>query len=231
MPPLSYFRTGDALTAGTLPVLLFVPHSQAEWVYLALTGALVDLSTTTPWITGGESTPDDAAAIFKTILETMEIAMIDVGDIKWSAAPAGPSGPSWLLCDGSLYLRSAWPALFTAIGTTYNQVGDPGDSFRVPDLRGRVLAGMDSGANRLTDPAADSLGGTLGTEAVTLTTAEMPSHDHSIHGHLTLLAVVPGEGLVNTPSISSATGATGGDGAHDNVQPVMVMRAYILAEI
>jgi microcystin-dependent protein len=57
-----------------------------------------------------------------------------------ATAPAG-----WLLCDGSVKLRADYPALFAAIGTTYNASGETSTQFRVPDLRGEFVRGLDAG--------------------------------------------------------------------------------------
>lgn len=60
--------------------------------------------------------------------------------------------PGWLECDGSVLLRSAYPDLFTAIGTTYNQPSDTNPlQFRLPDYRGEFLRGWDHG--RGVDPS------------------------------------------------------------------------------
>lgn len=56
-----------------------------------------------------------------------------------SSAPAG-----YLMCDGASYSRSAYPTLFTAIGTTYGAVD--GNSFNVPDMRDRVPIGAGTGS-------------------------------------------------------------------------------------
>jgi microcystin-dependent protein len=42
------------------------------------------------------------------------------------------------LCDGSLLDAGQYPALFAVLGMTY---GGSGQSFALPDLRGRVLLG------------------------------------------------------------------------------------------
>lgn len=43
----------------------------------------------------------------------------------------------WLLCDGSAYERSSYPALYAVFGTTYGTTTS--SNFKVPDLRGRFL--------------------------------------------------------------------------------------------
>src|SRR5271156_4431306 len=61
-----------------------------------------------------------------------------------------PTG--WLLCDGTAYLITTYPALAAALGTTgtdgvsWNQTATPPTgSFHVPDFRGVGLRGLDSG--------------------------------------------------------------------------------------
>ena len=50
-----------------------------------------------------------------------------------------PSG--WLPCDGTSYLRTAYPALFTALGTAHGAAD--GTHFNVPDMRGAFPRGTD----------------------------------------------------------------------------------------
>lgn len=95
----------------------------------------------------------------------------------------GTNAPSgWLWCDGTWYSQSTYPALYAALGSTYD-VGN--GMFRVPDHRGRVAVGAGQGSgltNRL-------LGQTFGSEAETLDVTQMPQHNHGIndpgHGHST----------------------------------------------
>lgn len=117
-----------------------------------------------------------------------------------------PSGYLW--CDGTSYLRSVYPTLFAAIGTTYGAVD--GTHFNVPNLSGQVPAGT-----------GGTLGLTLGQEfgEVThiLTTTEIPSHQHaygSINGAQsgTSVGIASGGGAFETQN-------TGGGGSHNNVQP------------
>ena len=95
---------------------------------------------------------------------------------------AAPSG--WLLCYGQAVSRTTYANLFTAISTGYG-VGDGATTFNVPDMRGRLPLGKDdmggASANRVTNAAADTIGGGLGVEEHTLTGAES---GESGHGHL-----------------------------------------------
>jgi len=147
------------------------------------------------------------------------------------AGTAAPTG--YLLCDGAAVSRTTYSDLFGIVGTTYG-VGDGSTTFNIPDLRGRVIAGQDdmggTSANRLTNQTGglngDTLGATGGAETHTLTVAEIPAHTHTYNAHTGLGASGSG-GNAQLGSQSSATGSTGGGGAHNNVQPTIILN-YII---
>jgi microcystin-dependent protein len=110
------------------------------------------------------------------------------GIINPFAGTTAPDG--WLLCFGQAISRTVYSDLFIALSTTYNIGGEAGTDFRIPDLRGRVLAGKDNmggtAANILTATvlsAANTLGATGGTQTHTLTEAQMPVHTHTQNAH------------------------------------------------
>jgi microcystin-dependent protein len=99
---------------------------------------------------------------------------------------AGSTAPTdWLLCYGQTVSRTTYAALFAVVSTTYNTGGEAGTDFRLPDLRGRTVAGIDNmggtDAGRL--DIANSSGTVVGSQYVTLTSAEMPSHTHIQDSH------------------------------------------------
>ena len=119
------------------------------------------------------------------------------GEIKLYAGSSEPEG--WVFCDGSAYdgtASGAYNNLYDVIGTTYGNGGGGSNMFNVPDLRGRVPAGMDDmdsaqgiaangtgstgdgggNAGRLT---TGTLGATGGSETHTLLQSELPSHSHT----------------------------------------------------
>jgi microcystin-dependent protein len=61
-----------------------------------------------------------------------------LGQVIAYAGGQAPAG--WAPCDGSLLQISDNPPLFELIGTSYG--GDGESSFALPDLRGRMLAGV-----------------------------------------------------------------------------------------
>lgn len=161
-------------------------------------------------------------------------ASIPSGSVMPYAGATEPSG--WLFCYGQAVSRTTYADLFAAISTTYG-AGDGSTTFNLPDLRGRVVAGQDDmggvSANRLTDQSGglngDTLGATGGAETHALTTSEMPAHTHS----LTNISSNPSGGssnyigTIDATSETATTGSTGGGGAHNNVQPTIILN-YII---
>ena len=65
-----------------------------------------------------------------------------VGQVCFFGMITAPTG--FLACDGSLVSRTTYASLFAAIGTIYG-VGDGSTTFKMPDLRGEFIRGLDSG--------------------------------------------------------------------------------------
>ncbi len=143
---------------------------------------------------------------------------VPTGTVSAFAGSAAPTG--YLLCNGVAVNRTTQAALFAVIGTTYG-VGDGSTTFDLPDLQGRVIAGM--GGSLLS--GTDAVGDEGGVKEHTLTIDQMPSHTHAgtIQEGLTTDL---GSGRL-TNSSGNLTGATGGGQAHPNVQPTMILN-YII---
>ncbi|MGJ8743485.1 phage tail protein [Polaribacter sp.] len=80
---------------------------------------------------------------------------------------------SWAFCDGQLLAISQNTALFSILGTTYG--GDGRTTFALPDLRGRAAISEGTGPGLPTY----RLGQRGGQSTHTLTTLEMPVHNHT----------------------------------------------------
>jgi microcystin-dependent protein len=167
---------------------------------------------------------------------------------------AGANAPSgWLLCAGQAVSRTQFGELFATIGTTYG-TGDGSTTFTLPDLRGRVVAGVDNmggtAASRLTSTTitggADALGEVGGSQTHTLTGAESgvpahshvigntkfngnTSHTHSAQGGFVAEAADNSGGIASpSPSTNNNTAANA-SAAHNNVQPTIVLNYIIKA--
>ena len=156
-----------------------------------------------------------------------------VGEIRMVGFNFAPQG--WARCDGQTLPISQNDTLFALIGTTYG--GDGQVTFNLPDLRGRlpVHAGQGPGlSNRL-------LGEKSGTETVTLTAQQLPSHTHPAQAQT-------GSGNQDSPAngVWAASGqaqygagagnvgmknmlisTTGGSQPHDNLMPYATINFII----
>jgi microcystin-dependent protein len=148
-----------------------------------------------------------------------------------TAAPTG-----FLLCNGTAVSRSTYAALFAVVSSLYGD-GNGSSTFNVPDLRGRFLAGWDAGAgdNALTSTAGApgsmivgaSIANTGGIQAVTLSVAEMPTHDHTYTRYSSKEGGNEGSGGVWMNDSTVSTGEKGGNGAHSNIPPAMILNFII----
>jgi microcystin-dependent protein len=107
-----------------------------------------------------------------------------VGEIRMFAGNFAPSG--WVFCDGRLLSIADNEVLFNLIGTTYG--GDGVTNFAVPDLRGRAPIHQGNGY---------VIGQMGGTETISLTINQIPSHNHTITFALPVFG-----GVSNTDSIA-----------------------------
>lgn len=105
------------------------------------------------------------------IQKYLDAMKFNVGEYKWSSRTNDFVG--WIKCDGRSLSRSEYAELFEAIGTTFG--ADDSATFKIPDLRGRVMGCIGTG-NGLTQR---NLGDLVGAETHVLTVNEMPSHTHT----------------------------------------------------
>ncbi|HGO6308130.1 TPA: phage tail protein [Neisseria gonorrhoeae] len=79
----------------------------------------------------------------KRLLNTDDLSgMVPSGTVLYFAGQTAPAG--WLKANGAAVSRTAYAALFAAIGTTYG-LGDGRSTFNLPDLRGEFIRGWDDG--------------------------------------------------------------------------------------
>lgn len=148
-----------------------------------------------------------------------------IGTIIPYSASTIPDG--YLECDGSAVSRTIYADLFAVIGTTYG-TGDGSTTFNLPNLKGKVAVGQNTG-----DASFDVLGETGGEKTHKLTVSEMPKHTHRISsqrgtpGNSSWDYGQPGTGWNATAWNPNPTEPIGGNGAHNNLQPYIVVK-YII---
>ncbi len=136
------------------------------------------------------------------------------GEVKIMATTFLPDG--WLYCDGDEVAKATYPDLWNAITNFWGTASNPTDNFLLPDFRNRTLIGYSGNASA---PVFASYGG---EEDVTLTTAQIPSHNHAApvsgaaSGAVGNTAVY-GAGLFLDPKLN--TDNAGGGAPHNNMPP------------
>jgi microcystin-dependent protein len=158
-----------------------------------------------------------------------------VGEIRVFAGNFNPAG--WMFCDGALLPISEYETLFNLIGTTFG--GDGQSTFALPDLRGRVP--IHQGTNPGTGTNYQ-LAEAAGVETVTLSTQQMPVHNHpalasqnigdqqGASGNVLAQSTVAKMYIQDTadqPLAGRTIGPTGGNQPHENLQPFLCLNFII----
>lgn len=154
----------------------------------------------------------------------------------------------WALCQGQLLPIAQNTALFSLLGTIYG--GDGRTTFALPDLRGRVPIGFGQGAG-LTPYSQGTMGGTE-TVTLNQLQIPAHNHTALVNGDVTVgvnssnpnqedsdghilgqsngeliyndAAAAPGEALGGVShNLGVTIGNTGGNQAHNNMQPFLVV--------
>jgi len=169
-----------------------------------------------------------------------------VGDISIWPSNVLPDA-TYLFLRGQDISRVVYADLFTLFGTTFG-VGDGSTTFTLPNLMGRVVAGKENSATLLTAALGGVDGATLaavgGSQGVTLTAAKQASMPLTVSGNTGAGATFSATGGAVLVLSSDASGtlvyngalgltvsgtADGGGGAHENVQPTIIMNFIIKA--
>lgn len=150
-----------------------------------------------------------------------------LSEIKLMSFNFAPKG--WALCDGQLLPINQNQALFSLLGTTYG--GNGQTTFALPNLRGRVPIHSGDG---------HTLGETGGSESVTVTIQQMPTHLHVVKasGDATTTVAPNGaflgpfnNGYQTTSNLTTlrpeTVSNTGGSQPHTNQQPYTVLNFCI----
>jgi microcystin-dependent protein len=157
------------------------------------------------------------------------------GSVILTATQIAPVG-HWLKCDGTSYLRSEYPDLFNAIGSSFGSAD--GTHFNVPDLCGRppVCSGTlkDADGN---SGGSYAFGSKYGNEEVVLQPGSVPAPPISPDVERFILSEgssigennsLTGAGDKTKRALPSEVFDSGEDvEGHDNVSPVLAMNYWI----
>lgn len=143
---------------------------------------------------------------------------------------AGSKAPdTYLFCDGSEVSRTEYADLFNIVGTMYGE-GDGSTTFNLPNMKGRIPVGSNPSDNDF-----KTLGKMIGEKTHTLTTDEMPAHNHTFDYNNWDLGYTSGSNPVTYTNIAGnlnikSTKNTGGSQAHNNIQPSLIVNYIIKAK-
>lgn len=166
--------------------------------------------------------------------------LAEIKIISWNFPPKG-----WAFCNGQFLPINQNQALFSLLGTTYG--GNGQTTFALPDFRGRGPIHWGAGF---------TLGEKAGQEFHTVTTSEMPAHNHflsasaqaigataantipaankvlapaiaALQGGATQNVNIYGSGAPNTALNPASTTNAGGSQPHENRQPYTVLNFII----
>ncbi len=156
-----------------------------------------------------------------------------VGEIRMFGGNFAPVG--WAFCQGQLMPISENDTLFNLIGTTYG--GDGQSTFALPDLQSRVPIHMGQGGGL----SNYVIGQSGGVEQVTLTSNQIPAHNHvpqanTGNGSQSSPAGNVWASSTNLPYSANAPAAAldahavasaGGSQPHDNMIPFLAVNFII----
>jgi microcystin-dependent protein len=160
-----------------------------------------------------------------------------IGEIRMFAGTFAPR--TWAFCNGQLISIATNTALFSILGTTYG--GNGQTTFALPDFQGRVAVGTGTGPGL---PNVQ-LGEKSGTPTTTLTSANMPAHNHQVVGHVNMPCFADDGGVRNPsgafPAVTGSNNyySTTADAAMGNIpvnlpttvagnsQPFSIMQPYL----
>lgn len=157
-----------------------------------------------------------------------------VGEIRMFAGNFAPNG--WMFCEGQTLPISENEVLFQLIGTTYG--GDGEETFNLPNLASRVPIHMGTGPDGVTY----QIGEMAGVESVTLSTQQIPVHNHALlvstaggnlngpGGNVTGESAAIKIYIDDTPTAAMNAGCVtpvGGSQPHENCQPFLCINFII----
>jgi microcystin-dependent protein len=159
-----------------------------------------------------------------------------LGEIRMFSGNYAPVG--WELCNGQKLSINSHEALYTLLGTMYG--GDGVSNFALPDLRGRVP--LHNGTSP--EGTLYALAQTGGTETVTLTEAQLPSHTHQVNAQTVAgSSINPANAFWATSTVNqystlapnstmsaASVSSVGGNQEHNNMMPYFPLTFMIAVQ-
>jgi microcystin-dependent protein len=240
------FRTGDGEVTDLCIFALEAVDN--DWFKRNLIHALELMCDEANWTQDGTATVAFARDKANEMLENVEVCVnipvIPVGVIQMWILSSTPA--KWLRLNGQAVSRITYATLFALYGVTFG-AGDGTTTFNLPDMRDLSPYGVGT--------LIAVAGQVTGTVNETLTTAQLPAHNHDVtdpgHAHLEQITNAAFKGgaaganssfqgattnsAVRATTDSNTTGITtqnaGGNNSHNNVHPVIGVHYIVYAGV
>lgn len=177
---------------------------------------LTNKTLTSPVITGGTINGGAALTVDSTELNYVDGATSSIqtqintntptGMISIHSGSVAPTG--WLLCDGTSYGSATYTTLFNVIGYTF---GGSGANFNVPNLKGKVVVGID--AAQVEFDTRGETGGSMTHQHTIAASGAISSSNHDGHAH-NMNAHSHGNSANASSTSNSSTTIAGGSHSH-----------------
>jgi len=234
--------SGDTITinanSASIPNTLNIGSNT---LYLSSAGAQVGIGTTTvgsdKLTVAGTVKSTSGGFVYPDGTTQTTAVSLPPGTVVAYALPVAPAG--YLLCAGQAVNKLDYPALDAVFSASSYPYGSTTSTFTLPDLRGRVIAGVDnmggSAANRLGSGAtggitgAATIGASGGEQSHQQTGSELATHAHTINqagytGYIQNLGGVGGGAQLWAQQVAATGTDNAGSGAAANItQPTLVL--------
>ena len=225
------FAAKDALTTGNANKIVKGTEIDDEFDAIQ-TAVNSKADTNNSALTGTPTAPTADAATNNTQIATTAFVATTFAAKASPALTGTPTAPTADVATNTTQIATtafvkAAAALLYPVGSIYSNAAvatNPGTLLGFGTWTafgaGRVMVGLDAGG----DADFDTVEQTGGAKTHTLTISEMPAHTHTYVEDYSTNAYGPNStGIIKDGTRSKNTGSTGGDTAHNNLQPYIVV--------
>ena len=221
------FAAKDALTTGNANKIVKGTEIDDEFDAIQ-TAVNSKADTNNSALTGTPTAPTASVATSTTQLATTAFVQAQKASPALTGTPTAPTAD--VATDTTQIATTAFvkaaAALLYPVGSIYSNAAvatNPGTLLGFGTWTafgaGRVMVGLDAD-----DEDFDTVEETGGAKTHTLTISEMPAHTHTYVEDYSTNAYGPNStGIIKDGTRSKNTGSTGGDTAHNNLQPYIVV--------
>lgn len=207
---------------GDPPDISAIVYALAQWTSDQLDQVAEDLFESVPadLLSLGTWVSEQIAAVNTSLADAVPIGTV----IEWDAPATAPLPAKYLEQNGQAVSRTTYAGLFALYGTYYGP-GNGSTTFNLPNRKGRVAVGRDTGQTEF-----DTIGETGGAKTVTLTAAQSGNPLTNVVRQQNGAEFYFNVGSDTDPTHrATITGPADAAEAHNNLPPYFVTRFLVKA--